>query len=270
MTEREYIRAKRSFGQNFLADHNFVSRIIDAARISPADTVVEIGPGLGVLTDTLILQAGRVIAVELDRDLVAILVNKFGQHDNFRILSADALTLDYGALAKEAGTDLKLVANLPYYISTAILQRLIAYRAEFSDMVLMLQREVVDRIMAAPGNSDRGYLTVLVDAFMIVEKLFDVPPTAFRPSPKVWSSVVRLRPRIQPEISRRNEEKFFRLVSAAFRQKRKTLMNNLKASASELGLDDPAALLAKAGIDGKRRAESLTLTEWALLADALS
>jgi 16S rRNA (adenine1518-N6/adenine1519-N6)-dimethyltransferase len=134
----------------------------------------------------------------------------------------------------------------------------------------MLQREVVDRIMAAPGNSDRGYLTVLVDAFMVVEKLFDVPPTAFRPSPKVWSSVVRLRPRIQPEISRGNEEKFFRLVSAAFRQKRKTLMNNLKASASELGLDDPAALLAKAGIDGKRRAESLTLTEWALLADALS
>lgn len=252
--------AKKSLGQNFLADETYVRKIVSAAALGKSDTVIEIGPGRGALTKQLIERAGRVIAIELDPDLARLLANEFGKHNNFDIIEADILNLDISDLA--GSRKLKIVANLPYYISTAVLQHLIEQRLSISDMVLMFQREVVNRIVAQPGNSDRGYLTVLVEAFLNVEKLFDVPPTAFRPAPKVWSSVVRIAPRGDDRSIAERGSEFERLVSAGFRQKRKTILNNLKAASAELKIEDPTGVIALAGIDPTRRAESLTLEEW--------
>ena len=160
---------------------------------------------------------------------------------------------------------IKLIANLPYYISTAVLQHLIEQRQAFSDMVLMFQREVVERIVAQPGNSERGYLTVLVEAFLDVEYLFDLPGSAFKPAPKVRSSVVRMFPKGNyPELIGK-ESQFEKFVGVSFRQKRKTIANNLKAALSELGISDANDLLNKSNIDPKRRAETLTIEEWIIL-----
>jgi 16S rRNA (adenine1518-N6/adenine1519-N6)-dimethyltransferase len=245
-------RAKRSLGQNFLSDPTYVAKIIEAVRPSPGETIIEIGPGHGALTETLVDSGAEVIAIELDRYLIAPLGRKFQDRVNFRVIEQDALTVDFGSLITNP-VPAKLVANLPYYISTAILQHLAAQRDHFSSLVLMFQREVVDRITAQPGSSGRGFLTVVAEAAFQIERLFDVPPNAFRPSPKVWSSVVRLTPKPKDD----SEDGLRDLISAAFAQKRKTIANNLK-----LALPDYVQILVAAKIDPNRRAESLTLEEW--------
>lgn len=258
--------AKKSLGQNLLSDPIYVNKIIDAVAPSETDTIIEIGPGRGALTERLVESGANVIAIELDRDFVPILREKFAGNQNFQVLEEDALTVDFNSLISNNSTfDIrhsKLVANLPYYISTAILQRLAEQRQCFSELVLMFQKEVVDRITAEPGNSDRGFLTVLVEASFEIEKLFDVPPEAFRPVPKVWSSVVRLKPKatdIADQIAFRN------IVSLAFAQKRKTILNNLKPH-----FTNASGSLKDAGIEPSRRAETLTLDEWIALAALLS
>lgn len=251
--------ANKSLGQNFLIDQNIVSKIVDSLRIASGDTVIEIGPGRGALTERLAEKAGRVVAVELDRDLVPLLRDKFSEQRNVEIIEDDALEANFSQFATTGPA--KLAANLPYYISTAILQRLIEQRSAFSEMVLMFQREVVERISALPSDSDRGFLTVMSEAYLQIERLFDVPPTAFRPVPKVWSSVVRLRPKSGRDLP---DEKLLRtLASAAFAQKRKTILNNLKQI-------DPNAedLIIAIEIDPKRRAETLNSAEWAALVQA--
>jgi 16S rRNA (adenine1518-N6/adenine1519-N6)-dimethyltransferase len=260
VTNRVAPFAKRSLGQNFLVDHGYVQKIVDAARLTSDDKVIEIGPGRGALTAKLIQTGAHVIAIELDAGLIPILEKQFQEYDNFELIKADVLKTDLSIFATE-GRKLKLVANLPYYISTAVLQHLIECRQHFSDMVLMFQREVVDRIVAMPGNSDRGFLTVLVEAFLSVEKLFDVPPNAFRPAPKIWSSVVRLTPKNVNSVLSGKEKHFEALISAAFRQKRKTILNNLKA-AGQLKISEPTELLSEADIEPIRRAETLTPEEW--------
>jgi 16S rRNA (adenine1518-N6/adenine1519-N6)-dimethyltransferase len=251
---------KRSLGQNFLVDKNYIRKIIDAVEPGPSDLVLEIGPGRGALTEELVKSGTNVVAIELDRDLVPDLEAEFSQAGNFQVVHGDVLKADLGSIVGRSSGVRKVVANLPYYISTAVLQKLISERALFDCFVLMFQREVVERITARPGSSDRGYLTVLAEAFMSVEHLFDVPPAAFRPVPKVWSAVVKLTPK-QGELDG-NEAAFEKLISAAFRQKRKTILNNLKASASSLAIDDPAALIESAGLETNRRAESLSMDEW--------
>jgi len=265
MTDSRLPRAKKSLGQNFLSDKNFVNEIVNAAHISPDDVVIEIGPGRGALTEQLVEKAQKVIAVELDRELAPMLRERFADRPNFSVIEADALTIDFA----EFGSDLILIANLPYYISTAILMRLITYRRRFSRMVLMFQREVVDRMTAEPGDSERGYLTVITEAFLEVERLFDVPPTAFKPVPKIWSSVVRLTPRDTRFFDGRETE-FETLVSAAFLQKRKTLQNNLRRAAAELGIKNISELLEAAKIEPSRRAETLSIDEWVRLLAALN
>ncbi len=252
--------AKKSLGQNFLVDSNYIKKIIAALDIQPGETIVEIGPGQGALTEQLIKRAERLIALELDRDLVWLLKEKFSKYGNFTILETDALEFDFRSLlyadpkSKIQNPKLKLVANLPYYISTAILQKLIEQRNLFASMVLMFQKEVVDRITAQPGNSERGFLTVLAEAFFNIERLFDVPPAAFRPQPKVWSSVVRITPK-KTHVS--NESDFRELVSSAFFQKRKTILNNLKNK-----YPNAAEMLAAADVDPRLRPEALTLDQW--------
>ncbi|MBK9165505.1 MAG: ribosomal RNA small subunit methyltransferase A [Acidobacteria bacterium] len=251
------LRAKRSLGQNFLVDGNYVRKIVAAIKPLAGELVVEIGPGRGALTEGLLESGAAVLAIELDRELVPELHSRFTPTDRFRVVEADATEVDLSDLIDShfPGTvRAKIVANLPYYISTAILQHLAAERHCLSELVLMFQREVVDRITAPAANSDRGFLTVMVEGAFEVERLFDVPPEAFRPRPKIWSSVVRLVPK--PE-SLADEPAFRGLISAAFAQKRKTIGNNLKSN-----FPDATSALAAAGIDAKRRAETLELAEW--------
>lgn len=265
-------RAKKRLGQNFLVDENYARRIVAALGPRAGETVVEIGPGRGALTALLLESGARVVAVEFDRELVALLRGRFEGGENFRLVEADALDIDFcSAIEPAAGA--RVVANLPYNISTAILQRLVEQRRCLTEFVLMLQREVVERIAAPAGSSERGYLTVLVEAFCETEPLFDVPPGAFRPVPKVWSSVARLRAR-ETAAAGADERLFTRLVGAGFAQKRKTILNNLRSSPEPLGALVEAAggalaLLEAAGVDPQRRAEALTLEEWAALARAL-
>lgn len=267
--------AKKSFGQNFLADKNYIAKIIEALNPQKDETIVEIGAGRGALTEKLIESGAKIIAIELDRDLIPILTEKFGSYDNFQLVEFDALKIDFAEISKGQRTKdkgLKLVANLPYYISTAILQRLIEQREVFDEMILMFQREVVERISAGVGNSERGFLTVLVEAFLDAKKLFDVPPNAFRPAPKVWSAVARLITKEKNEVFPNNEKLFREILSAAFAQKRKTILNNLKNAPQQLRnrIGNAEKLLEKCRIDSKRRAETLTLEEWKQILKALT
>lgn len=265
-------RAKKRLGQNFLVDEAYARRIVAALAPRAGETLLEIGPGRGALTSLLAESGARVVAVEFDRDLVAPLRARFGARANFKLVEADALEVDFCSAVGPAESA-RVVANLPYNISTAILQRLFGHRRCVAEMVLMLQREVVARIIAPPGSTERGYLTVIVEAYCHTEALFDVPPGAFRPVPKVWSSVVRLRSRADgPAVA--DERLLWRLVSAGFAQRRKTMLNNLRAAPADLGARVEAAggahaLLEAAGVEPSRRAETLTLEDWFSLARSL-
>ena len=254
-TKRTMQRAKKSLGQNFLVDETIVKRIVDALDLDGGDRVIEIGPGRGALTDYLVAFDVTVAAIELDRDLISPLKARYFGASALQILERDALTVKYDEVfGGETDSEVKLVANLPYYISTPILQVLADQRSAFSRLVLMFQREVAERIAAPPGSSDRGYLTVIVESAFSVEHLFDVPPIAFEPMPKVWSSVVRLTPK---GAFNGNEVLFRRTVSAGFAQKRKTILNNLKSYSANASM-----VLASAGVEASRRAETLSLEEW--------
>ncbi len=252
--------AKKSFGQNFLVDQNYIAKIIHALNPQRGETIIEIGAGRGALTEVLIESGANVIAIELERGMITVLRERFAGQENFKLVESDALLIDFSALSTQhSALSTKLVANLPYYISTAILQKLIEQRDCFAEMILMFQREVIERITAKVGNSERGFLTVLTEAYLESEKLFDVPPNAFLPAPKVWSAVVRLEPKIDSEIE--NEKLFRQIVSAGFRQKRKTITNNLKSE-----FKDVEKVFADCAVDKQRRAETLTLEEWRCLA----
>jgi 16S rRNA (adenine1518-N6/adenine1519-N6)-dimethyltransferase len=255
------MRAKKSLGQNFLRDAGIIDRIVQALGPIDESTVIEIGPGRGALTEKLLEKAGRLIAIEFDRDMIAILNERFGGCDNLTLVNADALKVDYSQIIGMPGSvgKAKLVANLPYNISTPILQSLADQRSFFSTIVLMFQREVVDRISAAPGGKHRGFLSVIVEDAFQIERLFDVPPEAFTPVPKVWSSVVRLTPKPFPTA---DPAIFRKILSASFAQKRKTILNNLKVITPM-----PETALNTAGIESRRRAETLTLEEWRRLTD---
>jgi len=264
----------KRLGQHFLRDQRTIHRIIEALGPKPDETIVEIGPGTGALTSELVERAGRLIAVEFDSKLTPLLNERFGSFANFNLLMADALAVDFCAEILPARSA-RLVANLPYNISTAILQRLIAQRACFEEMVLMLQREVVERLLAPPGTTDRGFISVLVEAYCEAEKLFDVAPGAFRPPPKVWSSVmrVRFRPRINADVM--DESLLWETVSAGFAQKRKTILNNLRHASGRLQEvlkrnGGASIVLCKANVELQRRAETLTIEEWGRIVQAIS
>jgi 16S rRNA (adenine1518-N6/adenine1519-N6)-dimethyltransferase len=276
------IRAKKSLGQNFLTDTGVSRHIVDSVSPRPTDIIIEIGSGTGALTGSLAERAGRVVAVELDRRLGDDLSGKLKHFENVSVVWDDALTLDWDELVCRAKFDFKpeqgsaeaprvrVVANLPYYISTAIIEKLLAQRGRIFDMTLMLQKEVVQRITSAPGSRDYGYLSVLVQYHCAASKLFDGPPSAFKPPPKVDSAVVRLTFRERPAVEVNNEARFFAVVRACFAQRRNTILNNLKAAASQMTFTSPAEdALRAAGVEPRRRAETLSLAEFGALADAL-
>ena len=211
-------------------------------------------------------RAGTLVAVEFDKKLVPQLRRRFASQTNFKLVQADALATDF-CLEIQPATNARLVANLPYNISTAILQRLIDQRSCLSEMTLMLQREVVERITAAPGSKSRGYLSVLIEAYAATERLFDVAPKAFYPVPKVWSSVVRVVPRTRIGAEVKDEELLKQIISAGFAKRRKTILNNLRQAPTSLEErikqhGGASILLCEAKVDLQRRAETLSLAEW--------
>jgi 16S rRNA (adenine1518-N6/adenine1519-N6)-dimethyltransferase len=263
-------RPLKRLAQHFLRDPRTVRRIVEALDPKPDETIVEIGPGTGALTSALLERAGRVVAVEFDQNLEPLLRERFSENANFKLVMSDALATDFCAEIQPAPRA-RLAANLPYNISTAIIQRLISQRECLTEMVVMLQREVVERVLAPAGSSERGYLSVLIEAYAETEKLFDVAPGAFRPPPKVWSSVMRLT--FKPRIIA-NEDLLWETVSAGFAQKRKTILNNLRNASGRLQEvlqrnGGASIVLCKAEIELKRRAETLTVEEWGRIVEAM-
>lgn len=249
---------RKRFGQNFLIDDGVIHAIVNALHPQPADMLVEIGPGLGALTRPLLDRIPHLHAVELDRDIVARL-QKTWPAERLTLHSCDALKFDFGAL----GSSLRIIGNLPYNISTPLLFHLMAYSAHIRDMTFMLQKEVVERMVAEPSTSDYGRLTLMLQRRFHLEWLLTVPPAAFNPPPKVESAVVRLIPKTAVEITPLDEDVFARIVAAAFSQRRKTLRNTL---GSLFKPDDFNAL----GIDPGLRAEALPLSAYEALTRRLS
>jgi 16S rRNA (adenine1518-N6/adenine1519-N6)-dimethyltransferase len=254
-------RPRKRFGQHFLRDRGVIQHIVESIGPRASDTIVEIGPGEGVLTRELLPHVTPLHVVELDRDLVAHLRESFPP-ERLIVHAADALDFDFRQLASP-GKKLRVVGNLPYNISTPILFHLLEQIDVISDMLFMLQKEVVDRLAAAPDTSDYGRLSVMIQSRLYVEALFDVPPQAFHPPPKVDSAVVALTPPERPRVDVRDPALFAQTVQAAFAARRKTLRNNLKDIVA-------AEQLQALGIDPNRRAETLTLEEFARIANARS
>jgi 16S rRNA (adenine1518-N6/adenine1519-N6)-dimethyltransferase len=262
----ENIRAKKALGQNFLVDGNVLANIIKAADIRPDDMVLEIGPGKGALTSRLADVASRVVAIEWDRELVTLLHKDLSHYHSLEIIHGDILRIDLHQVLSLFGTGRwKVVANLPYNISSQILFRFIEERSMFSELLLMLQKEVGDRLLASPSCKDYGVLTVLSRLYFDVKKVMQVKPSSFRPIPKVDSAVLRFRVLPEPRIDVGDESFFRRVVKASFAQRRKTLFNCLKSMDF---ISDEAALrriFASAGIDAQRRGETLSLEEFSRL-----
>jgi len=249
---------RKRFGQNFLADTHYVQRIVDAIGPHAGEHLVEIGPGLGALTRPLIARAGYLIAVEIDRDLAARLAAEFAP-DRLTLHVADALEFDFAAL----GSGLRVIGNLPYYISSPLLFHLAAYDAHLTDVHVMLQKEVVDRMTAQPATQDYGRLTVMLQALFRIARLFTVPAGAFRPVPKVDSAVVRLVPLREARPPITDVTLFARVVAAAFGQRRKTMRNALSTVCDEGALE-------RAGIDPGVRGETLSVGDFVRLANDLA
>jgi len=273
--QRYGIAARKSLGQNFLIDRNIIKKIVAAAEMTPDDLVVEIGPGLGALTVQAARGAGRVLAVELDRGLIPALAEILAGVENVEVIQGDALEVDFDGLVAgrtggafgRGGKKYKLLANLPYYITTPILMRLLLERFNIALMIIMVQQEVAARMAAAPGGKDYGALSVAVQYFAEPEALFRVPGTVFSPPPGVDSAVIRLLARPVPAVAVRDEETFFKVVRAAFGRRRKTLLNSLAGSGLGPGKETWRRILAGAGIDPGRRGETLTLAEFASITE---
>ncbi|MGH6609958.1 MAG: 16S rRNA (adenine(1518)-N(6)/adenine(1519)-N(6))-dimethyltransferase RsmA [Burkholderiaceae bacterium] len=251
-------RARKRFGQHFLHDPQFIARIVDAIDPRPGDSIVEIGPGQAALTAALIERAGRVSAIEIDRDLAASLRERFAPSE-LQLIEGDALRIDW---LQVASTPLRIVGNLPYNVSTPLLFALLPIADRIVDQHFMLQKEVVDRMVAGPGSKTYGRLSVMLQFRYRLNKLFDVPRGAFKPPPQVTSSVVRMLPRAVAELPDVAANAYARVVAAAFGQRRKTLRNSL----GEL-LD--ADMIVAAGVDPQARAETMAVKEFIALAQRI-
>ncbi len=256
-THQSTHKARKRFGQNFLQDHNVIYNILSNIQANKGEHWVEIGPGLGAITEPLLQQNVLLDVVELDRDLVKVLSERFNHLDNFTIHSADALRFDFSSLAK-SNEKIRVIGNLPYNISTPLLFHLLESTACIEDMHFMLQKEVVDRMCAEPGTKKYGRLSVMIQYYCETELVFDVPPESFNPIPKVMSSIVKLSPYQKPPVEISDIKNLNKVVTTAFSQRRKTLRNSLKKLITEeqiLALD----------INPMLRAESISLAEFARL-----
>lgn len=271
----QYIRRKygfhnaKSLGQNFLTDKGVIDEIIGAADIGKEDLVIEIGPGFGVLTREEASLARKVCAIELDRRLIPVLGETLAEFDNVEVINRDVLETDLKAIIAEAGcARTKIIGNLPYYITTPILMALLEGGVPAESIIVMMQKEVAERVLAAPGGRIYGALSVAVDYYCEAELVTEVPKESFLPAPKVDSAVVKLILRKERPVELTDEKLFFSCVKAGFGQRRKTLLNSLTGTG--YGKAEIEAALEEAGIAGSRRAETLSVAEFAAVANALA
>ena len=260
------LRADKKLGQNFLIDENVVHQIVAAAELSEADTVLEVGPGIGTLTQGLAESKARVVAVELDTRLLPVLATTLNGYDNVRVVHGDILKVN---IMEEVGApSFKVCANLPYYITTPIIFALLEKRLPMERLVAMVQKEVAERMAAQPGGKEYGALSVAIQYYTEPKIAFIVPPTSFIPAPAVESAVIVCKRRIKPPVEVCDEGLFFRVVKAAFSLRRKMLSNSLK----NMGIksEQVAKWLELAGVDGKRRAETLSLEDFAKLTNSFN
>ena len=263
---------QKKFGQNFLIDTRVLERIIEAAEITKEDCVLEIGPGIGTMTQYLAESAGEVIAVEIDKMLIPILADTLSAYDNVTVINEDILKVDIAKIVEEknGGRPIKVVANLPYYITTPIIMGLFESHVPLKSITVMVQKEVADRMQVGPGTKDYGALSLAVQYYAKPEIVANVPPNCFIPRPNVGSAVIRLTRYDVPPVEVKDEKKMFALVRASFNQRRKTLVNGL-SNAPELNLskDKIAQALEEMGLPATVRGEALTLEQFAQLSNIL-
>ncbi len=270
--EKYNFNFKKGFGQNFLIDSNVLDNIVEAAGVSKEDCVLEIGPGIGSLTQVLAENAEKVVAIEIDKNLLPILAETLGEYGNVEIINSDVLKLDLNRLIdeKNGGRAAKIVANLPYYITTPILMELLEKKANIDTITVMVQKEVAERMQAEPGRGDYGALSIAVGYYCDAKMDFIVQPSCFMPRPKVASAVITLHVRKEPRVLVQDEALFFHIVKCAFGQRRKTLLNSIFNQAG-LGLskEDLAEILKSLSLDERIRGEALSIELFGSLSDRI-
>ena len=272
------IQANKSLGQNFLVDDNIIEKIIDSSQISKEDLIIEIGPGLGVLTNRLLQEAKYVIAVELDKRMVDILQDRFVSNiekGQLEIINDDILKIDLAKIIEEKRThgninNVKVVANLPYYISTPIIMKLLENRLDIDDITVMVQKEVAERLIAKTGSRNSGAITYAVEYYSEAESIIEVPKESFIPSPKVESEVIRLKVRKAPKITVKDEKLLFNIIQKSFMQRRKTLSNALINTHVMQNKIEVEEMLKSLELDSNVRGESLTLEQFGQITDCIS
>mgnify|MGYP004623494321 FL=1 len=269
------IRANKSLGQNFLINQDVVNSIIDSSNITKEDLVIEIGPGLGTLTRFLLEKANKVICVELDKNMIKILNDRFKLYDNIEILNNDILKTDLNKIIKEQKQNneiknVKIVANLPYYITTPIIMKLLESNLDINSITVMIQKEVADRLIEIPGGKNTGAITYAIYYYCTSEKILEVENNSFIPEPEVTSEVIKLNIRKNPPIEVKNKELLFDIIKKAFMQRRKTLLNSLVNSKVFLNKEDGIKVLKELNIDINIRPEKLTLDDFAKIANKLA
>ncbi len=266
--KKYHIRANKSLGQNFLIDDKVVEGIINGSDVNKDDLVIEIGPGLGTLTKYLLEKAKKVICVELDNKMINILEDRFKLYDSFELLHNDILKVDLNSIIKKEKEQsdikqVKIVANLPYYITTPIIMKLLEDKLDLDSITVMIQKEVADRLIATPGDKDTGAITYSVYYYATSKSLLEVPKDSFIPEPEVTSEVIKLEIRKEPPVEVKNKEVMFRIIKSAFMQRRKTLLNALTNTKVFLNKEEGVKILNKLNLPEDVRAEKLTLQAFA-------
>lgn len=264
------IRANKSLGQNFLVNQNVVDEIVNSAEISKEDLIIEIGPGLGTLTKQLLEKAGKVICIELDERMIKILNDRFSLYDNFEIINDDVLKVDLNQIIEKENKKCKIVANLPYYITTPIIMKLLENKLNIESITVMIQKEVADRLIAIPGEKLAGAITYTVYYYCESEKVLEVPPESFIPEPEVTSEVIKLNLRKSPAVQTLNAQKMFSIIKTAFMQRRKTLLNSLTNGNIFNSKQEAIESFESLNISQNARAEELNLEQFAELADYIT
>ena len=271
LMKKYQISANKNLGQNFLIDENVIQNIIDSAQIDENDFVIEIGPGLGTLTSQLVEKADKVIAIELDQKMVKILQERFSLYSNFQLLNEDVLKVDLKTLIEKENTQkcpVKIVANLPYYITTPIIMKLLEEKLPIQNITVMVQKEVADRLTAIPGEKNTGAITYCVYYYCEPKQVRLVPNTSFIPEPKVNSEVIQLNIRQNPPVQLKDEIVFFKIVKASFMQRRKTLLNGL-TNAGIISKERMREILNKMQLPETVRGEDLSIEQFAQIANEL-
>jgi len=269
-----HIKANKSLGQNFLIKEEVVEKIVESSNIEKDDLVIEIGPGLGTLTKKLLEKAGKVICIELDKKMLQILEDRFSLYENFQVLNQDVLKVDLKSLIEEDKKEnhrkaVKIVANLPYYITTPIIMKLLEEELQLESITVMIQKEVANRLIAVPGKKETGAITYSVYYYAEAEGILEVPNNSFLPEPEVTSKVIKLNIRKTPPVTVKNKQKMFQIIKCAFMQRRKTLLNALVNTKIFDSKEQGAKLLEQLGIDINIRPEKLQLEDYAKICEML-